>query len=326
MRWLVLFGLWAVPLQAATHFVAIDVGIAAPRFAEGDLDGDGRAELVVGGRVGPFRPVTDPLEGRRARIAVQFMENGLLRRVVSNDELPVVEDVAIGDFDGDGRAEIVAVGWYRLWTLALKDGELVVLGSEVLAQGQFARVDAADVDGDGRAEVLVTDIVREPGSEVVSTLVSVYRFDRTWQRVAQMDLQGHVGDLCLGDLSGRGRVSLALELGGEEVGGVLQVYDFVEFAPQFSYSQQVTQEHVRALSLHIRRFSGRSLLAVADIGGRIGLFESHRRGLLESAVVQAPGASLRGVHLTQLFVMEGVQILGGSGGRSAGALWIIDGF
>lgn len=326
MRLLLLLCCSAMPLLAGTHFIAVDGAIDAPRFAEGDLDGDGVAELVVGGRVGPFRAVTDALAGRRARISVEFRQGMAMSRMIANDEIPVVEDVAVGDLDGDGRAEIIAVGWYRLWVLALKNGELVVVGSESLAQGQFSRVDAADLDGDGRAEVVVAESLREPGAEVVTTALTVYRFDGQWQRVASLDLEGHVGDLCLGDLSGSGRLSLALELGDEEIGGLVQLYDFVEFAPQFRLRQQVTREHIRALSLGLRRLAGRSLLAVGDIAGRIALFEPRSGGLLEAAVVQAPAGRLLGMHLTQLFDATGIQVLGGTGQQGTRIIWMMDGF
>jgi hypothetical protein len=323
MRLVLLVLLWAVPLSAGTQWIAAEGEIAAPRFGEGDLDGDGRLELVVGGRVGPFRPVTDPLAGRRARVEVHIMEQGQLRGIAGNDELPVVEDLAVGDIDGDGRAEILAVGWYRLWTLRLEEGELVVVGEEALATGRFSRVDAADLDGDGRAEVVVAESLREPGAEVVTTAISVYSFEGQWQQVARLDLEGDVGDLCLGELS-KGQPSMALELGGEEVGGLVRLYDFNGFAPQLRHSQQVTKDHVRALNLELRRLAGRSLLAVGDIRGRIALLEPRGGKLVEAAIVAAPPGPLRGLHLTRLFDREGIQLLGSSGMR--GAVWMADGF
>ena len=41
MRLVLLVLLWAVPLSAGTQLIAVAGEIAAPRFAEGDLDGDG---------------------------------------------------------------------------------------------------------------------------------------------------------------------------------------------------------------------------------------------------------------------------------------------
>ena len=332
MRILLLICLSAVPLAARIQAVTTDGEISAPRFAEGDLDGDGRTELVVAGRVGAFRPVTDPLMGRRARIELQNVQNGLLRPIAHNDEMPVVEDVAVGDVDGDGREEIVAVGWYRLWTLRLQGGALVVVGSDLLATGQFGRVAVADLDGDDQVEVVTAESLREPGSEVGSTAISVYRFERLeglegqWRRVARMELAGHVGDLCMGNLGTDGRASLALELGGEEVGGLVQLYDFHGFEPQLRHSQQLTREHVRALSLGLRRVAGRSLLAVGAIGGQIGLWEPRSNGLGEVAVLRMPNGPLYGVHLTQLFAVDGIQVLSGVGGRGRGEVWMSDGF
>ena len=169
----------------------------------------------------------------------------------------------------------------------------------------------------------MAESLREPGAEVVTTAIGVYSFAGQWQQVARLDLEGDVGDLCLGEV-GAGQLSMALELGGEEVGGLVQLYDFNGVAPQLRHSQQVTRDHLRSLNLELRRLAGRSLLAVGDIGGRIALLEQRGGTLVEAAIVTAPPGPLRGVHLTQLFDRDGIQLLGSSGIR--GAVWMADGF
>ena len=322
MWWPLLVLAWASPLVAGTQLVVAASEIAATRFGEGDLDGDGQGELVVGGRVGPFRPVTDAQEGRRARIEVQVYQRGQLQTIAALDELPVVADIAVADIDGDDRAEILAIGWHRLWTLRLERGKLVVAGEQVLAAGRLVRVAAADLDGDGRAEVILAERRQTPVAEVVVTTLGVYRYGRQWQEVSRLDLDGDVGDLCLGQVAGR--PSLALELGTEEIGGLVQTYAFDGLVPRWRADQQLTRDHIRALNLDLRSLAGRALLVVGDIAGSVALLQPLGLRWVGTTTVAAPPGPLRGLHLTQLFDAAGVQLLGASGLR--GAVWMADGF
>ena len=60
--------------------------------------------------------------------------------------------IGIGDFDGDGRAELVwhntITGTVSCWTMA---GSYLTFGTET---GGWQVISAGDFDGDGRAELL----------------------------------------------------------------------------------------------------------------------------------------------------------------------------
>ncbi len=119
---------WPIPLS--------DVGEPEPTLpvALGDLDADGRVELVVAARDGVLAFHGD---GREAAL------------------FPVIPDVsalALGDVDGDRRLDVVALGRSgQAWVL---DGRGVPLpGWPVVLEPELGALLVADLDGDGQAEV-----------------------------------------------------------------------------------------------------------------------------------------------------------------------------
>lgn len=316
-------------VEAGVHRVGATDQITAPRFAEGDLDGDGVAELVVGGRVGRFRALTDPFASKAARIEVHGAHDGGLDLRGTSEDLHVINDVAAADLNGDGRAEIVAVGDYRIYVLEYGRGALAIQHVQVLATGRFLSVDAADLDGDGRAEIAIAESRPETGAEAQAADVSVYTYQSGGGLAQQgaLVLSQSVGDICLGDFDGDGSVDLVLELGNEEIGGALGVYSFAGFQPLERFTGQVTEEHARALSLAAGKVGSASLLGIGDTRGRVTLVRPHSSGFARVYQVSLPRESgvLHGLHLTRLLDGSRLQVLSGTGGAGAlpAHLWVM---
>lgn len=247
--------------------------IEAPRFSSGDVDGDGAQELVVAGRLGPFRAVTDYFDSKRARMDVLAWRGDRLVRLWSGPNLHVLNDVAAGDLDGDGRAEIVAIGDYWIYVYRWEHGQATLLWSCMFAQGRALRVDAADLDADGRAELLIAEQVPRFDRDVSPTDLTAYAFDgQSLLPLWTVSSDGHVGDLALT----RGledETFLFFEEGCEEEGGVIATYRLTGTAATLLDRELLAPGGERVLSLSAETDqAGRRLLAVGSVSGEIGIF------------------------------------------------------
>jgi len=256
-----------------------DEAISQPRFASGDVDGDGRDEIIAGGRVGHFMPVDAPLFSRRARVDVYRQAGPLLRLVGRAPELHAVEDMTTGDVDGDGRAEIIAVGFGRLILLTWRKGGLSVHRMKPLALDWTDRVAAGDLDGDGRAEVAVTLYDIDADAEMGRTQVIFYRWQgNAFEEWQALDVPFHVGDLALGDLDGVGGQELLLETGAGEEGGDARLYHWQGGRCKETWRGPVTDGGRRALNLSIRAGSP-GLVAAGATNGGVRLYRFDGNGL-----------------------------------------------
>jgi len=186
------FGLrWSSWLQQR-----VDAGLGGQVVGAGDLDGDGRQEVLV-----------HPPEGGLVALALRGDQLAVVRRwqvpeldVAANLELRWPEFI-VADINGDGRPDLAGIANGQCFVDEL-DG---ATRRRVLDLGRCIRLNAGDLDGDGKPELLITD----SGNRLLQ-MISVAR---DWSRRATLldDLtvdETSVTGLDIADLDGDGRAEL----------------------------------------------------------------------------------------------------------------------
>lgn len=180
----------------------------------GDLDGDGKAELVIcskssaSGYSGPRFVVFD-----LATLALRAISPASLTSSIFTG----ANDMKVRDLEGDGRAEII------LATARGYDGEIDVFSFDssnnftlkwnnpVRPTGSpFNFVEVADLDGNGTPEIIAGNTVAHTGSEGV--FVYIFDYPSTaapWRSVKMASGFSSVAGLVVADLDGNGSKDIA---------------------------------------------------------------------------------------------------------------------
>ncbi|MGE3174542.1 MAG: FG-GAP repeat domain-containing protein [Planctomycetota bacterium] len=133
-----------------TEFRTLSSGEPARSVAYGDLDGDGFADLLIGRQSALGNSTVQRYAGLRTAIDT-------LGRNVHDTALPTdATALAIGDLDGDGRADLLvaAAGQALLELRQLADGTFTQLEHVDTGLDSVRVVDALDLDADGDLDVV----------------------------------------------------------------------------------------------------------------------------------------------------------------------------
>jgi len=201
-------------------FKALDSNYGAS-IAVGDIDGDGTAEIIVGTGAGPNNSTRILIyKSDKTTILADFEAfPGMLGGV----------NVAVADFDGDGKAEIIVApaggsenpGTVKI--LAYNNGIMIPTGIEFLAQSSLSGVNiaAADTEGDLAPRLITSPVSgtdQDPGS------IKIWKIDGieskgTWTvstPAKEIPLQGKYGaTVAGGDVDGDGKDEIIAGMGAD---------------------------------------------------------------------------------------------------------------
>ncbi|WP_295578551.1 FG-GAP-like repeat-containing protein [uncultured Lamprocystis sp.] len=217
------------------------------RVATGDIDGDGRDEIVIG-----FAPVNQTgIPGGRFQILDDDFSHLLWGQVDWSDYNAASGETrpAIGDIDGDGKDEIIIGlgqgGDGKMAIFRLTDRALAPIGWADINWPEYGQANGetwpalGDIDGDGRDELVIglggggfgTFLVKN-GFDAARLTAGVDPWlDEVQGNLSWAEYANQVGETrpALGDLSGDGNQEIVIGL-GPAGGGTIEVFDYVQSA------------------------------------------------------------------------------------------------
>jgi hypothetical protein len=180
------------------------------KVATGDVDGDGVPEIVAG----TVYPGTGPT------FLYIFKESGSSYHLIVTISLGSNQDVnalAVGDVDGDRRAEIIVGGNSGIEIYKLSGRSYTRITALGAAQGRVSSLAAADFDRDGRDEVAAAF---DGG-----TVVYVYKYDHQKLHPYGINLGSRVSNIASGDVDGDRRQEILATVSGLQ-GTEIYILDF----------------------------------------------------------------------------------------------------
>jgi uncharacterized protein YjdB len=190
--------------QTAVNFAA---GIAPSAMAIGDFNGDGKLDLAIINFPGIASGSLSVLLGNG---------DGTFRAPVSSNPGTYVRCIAVGDFNGDGIADLVVGSSYNLSVLA-GNGDGSFQAPVVLTYGLFYSVVVGDFNGDGKADVAAAYYT------FGQLYVLLGNGDGSFQFSASYVTGTYPRSLVAGDFNGDGKTDLAVANFGGVAGGSVTV-------------------------------------------------------------------------------------------------------
>lgn len=227
------------------------VGFEPHAIAAGDFNGDGNLDLAVANQGGPANGTVSILLGNT---------DGTFRSPVTYPAPFVLNSVAVGDFNGDGKVDLVMSGGFNV-AIRLGNGDGTFGPATTINVGASAfGIAVADLNGDGKLDVALG------GGTTVSVLLG--NGDGTFAAATHVNAGTGPYAIVASDFNHDGRIDLATANYGSNNVSVLLGNGNGTFAGAVNYVAGTNPKAVVAADLN---GDGNMDVAVANQGGGYGI-------------------------------------------------------
>jgi len=189
------------------------VSNSAEQPPRGDFNGDGKLDVVVTANTG-FGLMLGTGAG---------LQNPIIVPVVNQGFTTASRSVAAGDFNGDGKLDVVAASADSLFIILGNGNASFQTATKIGSMGEAPSLAVGDLNGDGKLDVVAGQ--RASGTPINNVLVFLGNGNGTFQNGVPLNMGSNPGRVQLADLNGDTRLDIIATCNGTfasttDIGGV----------------------------------------------------------------------------------------------------------